>query len=93
MSPIIYRLWTCFSKVLVAFRARKLKLFCVCRIYIQIQSFNNFDNDTMKISANEAKFTGAWARKGATIKQVWILKFAFGPQKFPCLSKDRPPGS
>ena len=47
----------------------------------------------MKISANEAKFTGAWARKGATIKQVWILKFAFGPQKFPCLSKDRPPGS
>ena len=40
----------------------------------------------MKISANEAKFTGPWVRKGATIKQVWILKFAFGPQKLERLS-------
>ena len=34
------------------------KLFCVCRIYIQDQSFNNFDNDTMKLSVDEAKSTG-----------------------------------
>ena len=38
--------------------SRPGKLFCVCRIYIQDQSFNNFDNDTMKLSVNEAKLTG-----------------------------------
>ena len=38
----------------------------------------------MKISANEEKLTGLWAKNGATIQQVWILKFAFGPEKFPC---------
>ena len=43
------------------------KLFCVCRIYIQDQSFNNFDNDTMKLSVNEAKLTGLWARNYAAI--------------------------
>jgi len=32
--------------------------FFVCCIYIQEQSFNNFDNDTMKLSVNEAKLTG-----------------------------------
>ena len=26
--------------------------------YIQDQSFNNFENDTMKVSVNEAKLTG-----------------------------------
>ena len=34
------------------------KLFCVCLIYIQDQSFNNFDNDTMKLSVDEATLTG-----------------------------------
>ena len=37
----------------------------------------------MKVSANEAKLAGLWATNGATIQQVWILKFAFGPEKFP----------
>ena len=39
----------------------------------------------MKWSVNEAKLTGLWASKGATIQQVLILKFAFGPEKLPCL--------
>ena len=34
------------------------KLFYVCLVYIQDQSFNNFENDTMKVSVNEAKLTG-----------------------------------
>ena len=48
------------------------KLLCVCCIYIQDQSLNNFDNDTMKLSVNEAKFTGLRARNCATIQQVLI---------------------
>ena len=40
-------------------------------------SFNNFEKDTMKLSVNEAKFAGLWARNCATIQQVLILKFAF----------------
>ena len=30
----------------------------VCRVCIQHQIFNNFENDTMKVSVNEAKLTG-----------------------------------
>ena len=43
----------CFSKVLVAFRAQKAVY--ICHIYIQDRSFNNFENDTMRLSVNEAK--------------------------------------
>ena len=48
------------------------KLFYVCLVYIQDQSFNNFENDTMKVSVNEAKLTGLWARNWATIQLVLI---------------------
>ena len=34
------------------------KLFCVSRVCIQDQSFNNFENDTMKLSVNETELTG-----------------------------------
>ena len=44
----------------------------------------------MKLSINEAKLTGLWARNCAAIKQVLILKFAFGPEKLPELSKNGP---
>ena len=44
----------------------------------------------MKLSINEAKLTGLWARNCAAIKQVLILKFAFGPEKLPELSKKGP---
>ena len=33
------------------------KLFYVCRVCIQDQSFINFENDTMKLSFSEAKLT------------------------------------
>ena len=57
------------------------KLFCVCCVCIQEQSFNNFENKTMKLSVNEAKLTGLWTRNHATIQLVGILKFAFRPEK------------
>ena len=31
----------------------------------------------MKLSVNETKLTGLWARNYASIQQVWILKFVF----------------
>ena len=34
----------------------------------------------MKLSVNEEKLTGLWARNCAAIQQVWILKLAFGPK-------------
>ena len=44
----------------------------------------------MKLSVNEAKLTGLWARNSAAIKQFWILKIAFGPERFPGLSRNGP---
>jgi len=44
----------------------------------------------MKLSVDEAKLTGLRARNCATIKVVWILKFAFGPEKLPGLSRNGP---
>ena len=50
--------------------------------YIQDQCVNCFENNTMKLSINEAKLTGLWARNCAAIKQVSNLKFAFGPKSY-----------
>ena len=44
----------------------------------------------MKLSVNEAKLTGLCARNCATIQQVLILKFAFGPEKPAGLSRNGP---
>ena len=49
-----------------------------------------FKNNTIKLSVNEAKVTGLWDRNCATFQQVVILKFAFGPEKFPGLSRNGP---
>ena len=46
----------------------------------------------MDLSVNEEKLTGVWARNCDTIQQVLILKFAFGPEKFPGLSRNGPLG-
>ena len=48
------RVGACFSKVLVANSPGNL--FFVCCIYIQDHTFNNFDNDTMKLSAKWSGF-------------------------------------
>ena len=44
----------------------------------------------MKLSDNKAKLSGLWTRSCAAIPQVWILKFAFRPEKFPGISRNRP---
>ena len=53
------------SNVPVTPRARKAVY--VCRVCIQDQSFNNCENDTMKLSVNEAKLTGLCARNCASL--------------------------
>ena len=65
------------------FLERPRKLFYVCPVCIQDLSFSNAENDTMKLSLNEEKLTGLWAKNSAAIQQVLILKFDFGPKKFP----------
>ena len=60
----------------------------VCR---QVQRFHNFEQYTICLSLNlKAKLTGLWARNYGTVQQVLILKFAFGPEKLPGLSRNRP---
>ena len=39
---------------------------------------------------NEAELTGFRALNCAIIQQLFILKFAFGPEKLPCLSRNGP---
>ena len=44
-----------------------------------------------QLTKNEAKLTGLRARNLArNIQQVLILKFAFGPEKFPGIWRNRP---
>ena len=47
----------------------------------------------LKLLVYEAKLTGLWARNCATIQQPWILKFAFGSEKFLGLSRKGPMAS
>ena len=60
------------------------KLFFVCRLCIQDQSFINFEIYAMKLSVakkgDETKLTDLRARNYSTIKQVLISKFVFGPE-------------
>ena len=71
-------------KVAVTFRARKAILYLPwC---IRDQNFNNFENDTTKLSVNEAiKLIDLSARNCAAIQEVLILKFASRPEKLPDL--------
>ena len=63
--------------------------FYVCRVCIQDESFSyNFEDDTMRVLANEAKLTSLWARNCATNRQALILKFAFEPEKLPGFSRN-----
>ena len=50
--------------------------------------FAMFENDTMKLSVNETKLTGLWARTCATFQQVMILKFSLWPEKSPGFSRN-----
>ena len=77
-----------FSKVPITFRALKV-LLCLLRLH---SSFNNLENDIIKLSVNEAKLTGLWARNCATFQQILILKFAFELERLPGLSRNGPLG-
>ena len=55
--------------------------------HIQDQRFNDFKNDTTKLSVDKAKLTSLCARDSANIQQVLILKFVLEPEKFPGLSR------
>ena len=44
----------------------------------------------MKRLVNEAKLTGLWAKKWATILTGYDLKFALWPEKFSGFSRNRP---
>ena len=44
----------------------------------------------MKLSVDEEKLTGLWARNCPTIQQVLALTYAFGLEKFPGFSRNRP---
>ena len=76
-----------FSKVPITFQARKAVLCLLC--LTQHQSFKNFENDTMKLSVNEAKLTCFRAESCANVHQVLISKFAFGLEKLLPLCLDR----
>ena len=67
-----------------------VKPFYVYSVRIQDQSFNNFENGKMKLSVDEAKLTGLWAKNFATIQLVLISKFAFRPEKLSGLSRNGP---
>ena len=67
---------------------RPRKLLHVYRVYNEDQSFNNFENDTMKLSVNEAKLTDLWARNCASIQQSLTLKLVLWPEKFPSLARN-----
>ena len=67
----------------------KIKRFYVYRVCIQDQSFNNFENDSMKLSVKEEKLTGLWARLTVLLYiQYLVSKFAFRPEKLPGLSRN-----
>jgi len=72
-----------------SFSDPKTKRFYVYRVCIQDQSFNNFENDSMKLSVKEAKLTGLWARLTVLLYiQYLVSKFAFGPETLPGLSRN-----
>ena len=79
----------CFSKVPITFIFLAWKA-VLCLLCIQDQTLNNSENNAMKLSINEAILTNLLARNCAIIQQVLILKFAFGPEMFPGLSRNGP---
>ena len=77
-----------FSKVLVTFRARKAVF--VCLVCIQDQGLDDLKNDQMKLSIDEAKLTGLWARNCAIIQQILIWNLPSGPKSYRAFRETRP---
>ena len=70
----------------VSRKTRKLvklgKLFHVSLAYIQGKSLNLLENNKMKLSTNKTELTGLKAGTHAAIQNVFIFKFAFGPESY-----------
>ena len=69
---------SCLPYLGLYFPLRGTFMFNICRVCIQYESFNNFENDTNNESVNEIKLTGFWARNRAAIQQ----NFLPGPQSY-----------
>ena len=50
--------------------------------HIQDQRFNDFKNDTTKLSVDKAKLTSLCARDSANIQQVLIINLSWSPKNF-----------
>ena len=81
LGPVSGKSWWLF---------RPGKLFKVCHFYIQDQCFKKFVNDTMKLPVIKTKLTGLWAKNHATVQQVFVWIFDFGPNKLPELLRGKP---
>ena len=57
---------------------KRFHVYRVC--IIKDQSFNSFENDTMKLSVNEAKLTGLWARNFTTFNCFWFRNLPSDPR-------------
>ena len=71
-SHPLLRPGACFSKVPVTFGAQKAVLCLLCRAF-KIK-FNKIENNTTKLSVNEAKFIGVWDRNCPSIDLVTVLE-------------------
>ena len=71
--------WNLFIESPVTFRTRKTVLYLLC--FHSRPKFQNFENNTMKLSANEIKLNGLRARNCATIQRVLVLKICPRAQK------------
>ena len=62
-----------------------------CKLfYIKDRSFNSFASNMIKLSVNETKWSSLLARTRALILYISILRFDFGPEKLPGLSRNGP---
>ena len=63
------------------------KVFYVCCVCIDDESFNNFDNDTMKLSVKKKNWP-VYELQELLLFNRFDFEFAFGPEKLPGLSRN-----
>ena len=90
-SVVLANQGTVSQKSWYLFGPEKLFRVCrVCRVCIQDKGSNKFENDTIKLSFNEAKLSGLWARNWLLFNRSWFkscLRARKGDE-FPGLSRN-----
>ena len=81
----------CFSKFPVTFRARKAVL-CLTCLYSR-SKFSNFENETMKLSINEAKLTSFELETVLLFNRCWFSNLPSGPKSYPRAFRETGPWS